>query len=166
MIPAQPTPPGQPGALAPDERLRQQGAKLVMAISSTLRVGRAYAVQNQVFLNQLAGLLEAVQPVLQQQGEAVLVAHDSDLYMNGVRVPVNQASFKFQQTVLELFARLKVAGLRFQTGVTAPELGRLFELLVKLDGPVGSELIGSATAHGLAAALPVLNATVGGLPGE
>ena len=147
-------------ALAPDERMRMQGVKLMMAISATLRVGRAYAIGNQVFLTLLEDLVEAVAPVLQQHGEAVLVVHEADLYLNGVRIPVNKSSFKFQQTVIELLGRLRISGLRFLDGVTAPELGQLFELLLKADGPVGGALLEAVNAHGLRAVSPILHATV------
>ena len=160
MIPTHGTPQQGSSALPPDERMRQQGVKLMMAISATLRVGRAYAVQNQVFLNQIEGLIESVRPVLQQHGEAILVVHDADLYLNGVRVPVNKSSFKFQQTVIELFARLRIAGLRFLDGVDGEELGRLFAMLLKADGPTGAALMGAASAEGLRAATPILHATI------
>ncbi len=147
-------------ALPPDERMRQCGSKLLLAISATLRVGRAYAPQNQVFVNQLDGLLAAVRAVLEHQPEAVIVAHDSDVYLNGVRVPVNHASFRFQQTVIELFARLRIAGLRFTSAVTRPELSRLFALIVQPDGPVAGDLMEAAAAQALRGAAPILHATL------
>src|SRR6185369_13218411 len=127
-----PTPqqPQQGAALPPDERIRLYGIKLMTAIAATMRVGRAYHAQNQVFLSQLENLLDTVRPILQQSGEAVLVAHDSDLYLNGVRIPVNKSSFVFQKTVIELFTRLAISGIRFENGVAASELGRLFAVFL------------------------------------
>lgn len=160
MIPGNANPQAGAAALPPDERMRQQGIKLMMAISATLRVGKAYAVQNQVFLNQVQGLIDAVMPVLQQHGEAVLVVHDADLYLNGVRVPVTKSSFKFQQTVIELFARLQISGLRFLQGIHGAELGRLFELLLKPDGPTGTTLMTAVSAQAITAVTPILHASV------
>ncbi len=147
-------------AIPPDERLRQSGLRLMMAIAATLRVGRAYNAQNQVFVNQLENLLEHVRPIIQQSGEAVLVAHDSDLYLNGVRIPVNKSSFAFQKTVLELFERLAISGLRFESGVTARETSRLFSLFLTSEGPTGRALLAATEAEGLAGVAVILHASV------
>ncbi len=152
--------PSQGAALPPDERLRQNGVKLMMAISATLRVGRAYKVQNQVFVNQIANLHEALTPIVQQSGEGVLVAHDADLYLNGVRIPVAKASFKFQQTVVEMFARLGVSGLRFESTVSIHELTKLFDLAVRTDGPTGAAFIEAARAQAITGIAPILYASV------
>jgi HD-GYP domain-containing protein (c-di-GMP phosphodiesterase class II) len=125
-----------------------------------MRVGRAYAIGNQVFVRQLESLGEAVTPVLQEHSEAVLVVHQADLYLNGVRLPVNQASFKFQQTVIELFARVRIAGIRFVGGAPANEIGKVFELLLRADGPSGTGLIEACGALGLQCVAPILSANV------
>jgi len=154
------TPPASPGALPPDERVRQYGLKIMMAIAATLRVGRAYAIGNQVFVRQLETLADSVTPVLEEHSEAVLVVHEADLYLNGVRLPVTQASFKFQQTVIELFERLRIAGLRFVGGAPPAELGQVFDLLLKADGPSGAGLIEACGALGLQSIAPILHANV------
>jgi HD-GYP domain-containing protein (c-di-GMP phosphodiesterase class II) len=150
----------QAAAQSPEERIRQHGVKLMMALSATLRVGKAYQVQNQVFVTQIAQLLETLTPILQQAGEAVLVAHDSDLYVNGVRVPVAKASFKFQQTVVEMFGRLGISGIRFDASVTARELTKLFGLIVKPDGPTGAALLEATRAQACTGVAPILFASV------
>ena len=160
MIPGQPNSPGAAAALPPDERMRQHGMKLMMAIAATLRVGRAYNAQNQVFLHQLENLLDTVRPVLQHAEDVALVAHDADLYLNGVRIPVSKSSFAFQKTVLDLFSRLGISGLRFEPSLTAKELGRLFELFLKQEGPTGRSLVAAAQAQAIAGASPILHAAV------
>ena len=160
MSPLPPTTPATASALPPDERMRQHGIRIMMAISATLRVGRAYAIGNQVFLKQLESMTEAAMPVLEEHGEAVLVVHDADLYLNGVRLPVNQSNFKFQQTVIDLFGHAQIAGLRFGAGVPPQELGQLFELLLKQDGPIGEMLLEAVNARGLRSVAPVVHASV------
>lgn len=147
-------------AMPPDERLRQHGVKLMMALSATLRVGRAYKVQNQVFVSQIAHLVESLAPILQQSAEAVLVAHDADLYLNGVRIPVAKASFKFQQTVVEMFTRLAISGLRFDSNVSTRQLTKLFDLILKPEGPVGRALVDATRAQAIEGAMPILFASV------
>jgi HD-GYP domain-containing protein (c-di-GMP phosphodiesterase class II) len=151
---------GGSSAVPPDERLRQSGLRLMMAIAATLRVGRAYNAQNQVFLNQLENLLEHVRPIMQQSGEAVLVAHDSDLYLNGVRIPINKSSFAYQKTVLDLFERLAISGIRFEPGVTAQETSRMFSLFLKPDGPTGRALLAATEAEGMTEMTVILHASV------
>lgn len=154
---------GDPNALPLDERLRQNGARLVESLAATFRVGRSHGVQNLLFQEQLAGLRQAIQPALTEQGEAVLVAVDGHIYFNGVRTPVKANGFKDNQSVVDALSRLRITGLRLEAGVGAEDLTRFFELLLKQDGPTGTDLVSTCYALTVRGALPIASTTV--LPG-
>ena len=160
MNPQRPGPAGGsgPDALPPDELLRQNGTRIVRSIAGTLRIGKSYDTRNQAFLRQIDTLVEIVKPVLAEHGEAVLVAQDADLFLNGVCIPVSTSSYTFSQAVREMLSRQRIAGLRFEPGVTARELGLTFELLLKT-GPTGAELLAAWNAHGIRGASPIVAAT-------
>ena len=79
---------------------------------------------NSALDRQLEKIYETLRPILMEAGEAVVARLDNDMYLNGVRIPVNTANFRFHQTVLEAFARRGVAGLRIQGGLESDELCR------------------------------------------
>src|SRR5262249_59730234 len=76
-------PPG-PG----DQRCKEAGLQMITRLASSLRIGRTYQSENQVFRGQVTGLFTTLSPLLETDGEAVLVALQEDLYLNGVRIPV------------------------------------------------------------------------------
>ncbi len=149
---------GQP--LAHDERHRQQGIKLVVAFAATVRIGRSYKMSNQVVRRQLEGLLEALQPMLEEWGEAVIVPFDSDLYLNGIRVPINAASFKFHRTVLDSFQQRAISGVSIEQGIEVRDLERFFELfLAKEGGLQGHLFVKACQAAGVTHLTPATHAS-------
>lgn len=118
-----PVPPPRDGApVAGDQRCKDAGLQMIMRLAATLRIGRAYQTDNQVFRQQLDGLLAVLTPLIEESGESVLVALSDDLYLNGVRIPVKAGNFRFHKLVLEEFKQRKIAGLRIQKGVRDEEL--------------------------------------------
>ena len=157
-LPAQPRKP-DPGAKSLDDRRRELGSELVTLLSAIIRIGRAYSVTNQVFRTQLGNIAEALRPILEQEGEAVFVALDADLYLNGVRVPVNASSFRFHQTVIESFRSREISGMRVESGVDLEELGKFFMLFLGAECPHGPELLKACLGAGLQRIQPAIHAS-------
>jgi len=147
-------PPG-PG----DQRCKEAGLQIITRLASSLRIGRTYQSENQVFRGQVTGLLTAVTPLLESDGEAVLVALQEDLYLNGVRIPVKAGNFRFHQAVLEEFKLRDIAGLRFAKGLEESELGTFFRLFLQPDVYHGPELITACLAQGVDHVTPAIHAS-------
>ena len=144
-----------------DERHRQQGLKLVIAFAAMVRIGRSYKMSNQVVRRQLETLVETLQPMLDEHGEAVIVPFDSDLYLNGVRVPINAASFKFHRTVLESFQQRGISGVSIERGVELRDLVSFFELFLQKEGGLqGHAFVQACGAAGVMHVLPATHASV------
>ena len=153
-----------PNPAAPDlrpleERMRDHGTQLMLRLLSLIRIGRSYQVGNQVFQVQVDGLVEALKTVFLESYEAVLVALDSDLYLNGVRVPMRNSNFRHHEALLEEFRRRKIAGLKFESGLESREIETFFALFMRPDEFYGSSLLEAAIANGCDRIQPAVYAT-------
>jgi HD-GYP domain-containing protein (c-di-GMP phosphodiesterase class II) len=142
-----------------DERLREQGLGIIMRFLALVRIGRSYQVENQVFHQQLATFIESLGPVFAESPEAVLVSLDSDLYLNGARLPVKTANLRFHQALMDEFARRGVAGVRILDSVTEAQLEGFFRLFLRPDAYHGTALLEACVADGLRHILPVVSAS-------
>jgi HD-GYP domain-containing protein (c-di-GMP phosphodiesterase class II) len=147
--------PPEPG----DQRCKEVGLQVITRLASSLRIGRTYQSENQVFRQQLSALLAAITPLLEDDGEAVLVALQDDLYLNGVRIPVRAGNFRFHTAVLEEFRLRDIAGLHFQKGLDERELTVFFRLFLQPDVYHGPELIGACLAQGVDHVSPAIHAS-------
>jgi HD-GYP domain-containing protein (c-di-GMP phosphodiesterase class II) len=151
--------PAREGARPADDTLRELGLQLVQRLLAVIRIGRSYKVGNQVFARQLEGFREALEPVLRDCHEAVLVTLDHDLYLNGVRIPLRASNVRFQQALNNELARRHIAGMRFEQGVTSDELERFFALFMQPDSYVGPALLEACLADGVSGVLPAVHAS-------
>ena len=142
-----------------DERLRDLGLSIIMRFLALVRVGRSYQVENQVFLRQLLAFIESLGPVFAEASEVVLISLDSDLYLNGVRLPVKAANLRSHQAVMEEFSRRGIAGVRVLEGVTPSELGRFFRLFLRPDLYHGPALLEACVAESTGRILPAVHAS-------
>ena len=147
--------PARPG----DERLREQGLQVIMRFLAMVRVGRSYKVENQVFRRQLVAFIESLVPVFADVPEAMLISLDNDLYLNGVRLPVKATNLRFQQALMQEFARRRVAGVRVAEGVSPGELERFFRLFLQPDVYCGTALLEACLAEKTDHILPAVNAS-------
>lgn len=148
-------------AIGSDDRQREIALQMLPRFSAAIRVSRSYESDNQVFIAQLAGVLETVAPLL-EDGEAVFVALDSDLFLNGFRVPVRTTNVKFHRHVLDEFAKRLIAGLRITKGATAEELSTFFRLFREPDVYNGADLLRACVANGVDHIVPVVHASTDG----
>ncbi len=155
-----PVSPAREGAPATgDERCKDAGLQVIMRLASTIRIGRTYQTDNQVFRQQLEGLLAILTPLIEESGEAVLVALQDDLYLNGVRIPVKAGNFRFHQAVLEEFRRRDIAGLHLHEGIRDQELVLFFRLFLQPDLYRGPELLSACLAQGVDHVTPAIHAS-------
>jgi HD-GYP domain-containing protein (c-di-GMP phosphodiesterase class II) len=146
---------------AVDELHRMHGVELVRSISAVIRIGRAYSVTNPVYKAHVAGIAQAIRPVLDRSGEAVILAIESDLHLNGVRLPVTAPSLRFHQTVLDAFKSRAIAGIRIERLATADELSRFFAILLQPTCTHGATLLKACADAGLQRVLPAIHASTG-----
>ncbi len=159
MTPPQTPPPRDGAPKTGDERFKVAGLQLVTRLAATMRVGRAYHTDNQVFRQQLERLVAAIGPLLEETGEAVLVALQEDLYFNGVRIPVKTSNFKFHKSVLDEFRRRNIAGIRLQKGIQDKELLTFFRLFLQPDVYKGHDLLKACFTEGIDHLTPVIHAS-------
>ena len=155
-----PVPPPRDGAPATgDQRCKDAGLQVIMRLAATVRVGRAYQTDNQVFRQQLDALLAVIAPLLEESGEVVLVALAEDLYLNGVRIPVKTSNYRFHKSVHGEFQRRNIAGLRVQKGIKDEEFITFFRLFLKPDLYQGPELLAACLARGVDHIAPAIHAS-------
>jgi len=142
-----------------DQRCKDAGLQVITRLASTVRIGRTYQTDNQVFRQQLEGLLQTLLPVFEESGEAVLVALQDDLYLNGVRIPVKAGNFRFHKAVLDEFRLREIAGLRLQKGLDEAELTLFLRLFLQPDVYRGPDLLGACLAQGVDHVTPAIHAS-------
>jgi HD-GYP domain-containing protein (c-di-GMP phosphodiesterase class II) len=150
---------GPSGPRPPDRGLREHGLQLVIRLAGLIRIGRAYQVGNHVFDAQLAMFVGALEKALADCEEVVLVALDSDLYVNGLRIPVRSANIKFHTFVLEQLDLRRIAGFRAERGVTPEEIAKFFGLFMRPDENVGTALLEACLAAGCDKMQPAVHAS-------
>ncbi len=146
-------------ARASDARIRELGLRMVMRLAGVIRIGRAYQVDNRLFLEQMNSFFESLKPVLADAQEAVLVALDADLYLNGFRIPVRTGNMRFHDSVHEEFRRRKIAGLRIEAGLTSAELAGFFKLFMEPDDYHDTSLLEACLANHVDHILPAIHAS-------
>lgn len=124
-----------------DEVLRTHGLQIAMRLFATLRTGRSYSIGNQAFTRQLQQLLESLLPVLAEHGEALVVSHDGDLHLNGVRLPHRSSSQKFIEQLAQEIQLREIAGVEFRAGLKLAELESFMRYFMPSELYKGAELI-------------------------
>ena len=147
----------------PDEELREHGLQIATRLVAVLRMGRAYAIDNPVFIGQLEQLVEALAPVLRAAGEARLVTIDGDLHLNGVALPLRASSARFSEQVSHELRVRVLSGLAFHAGLTPGELGRFMRSFLPSELYKGRDLARACETHGVRHAVPLLWADEGAL---
>jgi len=142
-----------------DNPLRAAGTLLLSRFSGATRIGKSYDAENQVFINQLTSLLQTLEPVLEEHGEAVLVAIEDDLFLNGIRLPVRPNTIRFHHWAIEEFARRKISGFRALKGLEVRELNVFVRLFLQPEVYLGAELLQACLAQGTDHVLPVIHAS-------
>ncbi|HTM57771.1 MAG TPA: HD domain-containing phosphohydrolase [Candidatus Udaeobacter sp.] len=149
-----------------DARRREEGQLLLVRLLTALRVGRAYRTGNQTFRSQVDLLMEVLAPILEEDGEVVLVAMEADLYLNGVRLPMTRRSLRHHENVMKEFKRRKIAGLRGERGLTGDELEKFFSLLLDPEVYNSTGLLEGALAQGCDHVQPAIYASTDAPSGE
>jgi len=124
-----------------DETLRAQGLQIATRLFATLRTGRSYSIGNQAFTRQLQHLLDSLLPVLAEHGEALVVSHDGDLHVNGVRLPLRSTSLKFLEQLAQEFQVREIAGVEFRAGLKLGELEGFMRYFMPSELYKGAELL-------------------------
>lgn len=143
----------------PDQRLRELGLALIMRFAAVNRVGRAYQVGNAVFNAQMEHLFTALNTLLQESQEVVLVALDTDLYMNGFRIPIRPANVRFHRSCIDEFKRRAIAGIKAEQGLERQELEKFFELFMQPDIYFGTSLLEACLIAGIDRIQPAIHAS-------
>lgn len=158
MNPGAPHPGGLPPRTA-DQRLREMGLTLIMRFGAVNRIGRAYQVGNAVFNTQMDHLHVALRSLFDECEEVVLVALETDLYVNGFRIPIRAQNVRFHRALIDEFKRRAIAGVRFERGLERPELEKFFELFMQPDIYFGTSLLEACLIAGLDHVQPAIHAS-------
>jgi len=165
VSPNEPARQDRPEGKAADERLREQGLVIITRLLATIRTGRAYKVGNQVFTRQLESFIECVLQAVGETGEAVFVALDGDLYLNGARLPAKPNTLRFHEAVRKEFEMRRIAGFRATNGLHLKEVEVFFELFMQADVLEGPVLLQACLTRNDRHLLPVVHASADA-PGE
>jgi HD-GYP domain-containing protein (c-di-GMP phosphodiesterase class II) len=148
-----------PDARPREDRLREAGQLILLRLLAMVRVGKSYHVGNQAFRAQLELFMSAIRPVAAEFDEVVLVALDTDFYLNGIRIPITRSSLRHHQAALKELQRRKIAGVRVEPEVTQDELETFFDLFLQPDVYSSTALLEAVVAAGCVHFQPVIYAS-------
>ena len=155
--PAPPPAPGDADERPLDQRFRELGVKLLQRLNTMFKVGRTYKVGNSVFAQQVEGFLAMLKPGLEDTEELVLARLDTDMYLNGYRLPIRPTNVRFLNSVLQEFGKRKISALRISRGLEGPEVEKFFELFMQYEVYVGQSLLDACLAAGNKHLLPAVH---------
>ena len=138
---------------------REFGGAMLSRLSALIRIGRSYQTDNQVFEGQLQGFMSALQPVLDADGEAVLVELEGDIFLNGTRIPIKGLTVRFHRHVMDELGMRQVAGFRAVQGVTSEDMKKFFRYFMQPELYTGADLLTACIAEGLDKVLPAVHAS-------
>jgi HD-GYP domain-containing protein (c-di-GMP phosphodiesterase class II) len=150
---------------SPDQRLRELGLTFIMRLAALIRVGKSYQVGNQVFATQMRSLHQVLESILAETDEAVIVALETDLYLNGFRIPIRTSNVRFHRSILEEFKRRAIAGIKAERGVELGELDRFFELFMQPEIYFGANLLEACLIAGIDRIQPAVHASTSSYDG-
>ena len=156
---ALPTGDDPPDARPREDRLREAGQLIILRLLAMVRVGKAYRVGNQAFRAQLDLFVGAILPVAKEFQEMVLVALETDFYLNGVRIPLTRNAVRHHQAALKELQQRKIAGVRAEPEVTREELETFFHLFLQPDVYSSTALLEAVVAAGCVHFQPVIYAS-------
>lgn len=139
--------------------LHEHGIQLISLLSAVIRIGRTYTVTNTVLRGQLESLEAALKAAQPASGEIVLVVLDTDLFLNGARIPVSTTNLRYHRTVIEALTRRDITGLCFLAGTSAEDLATFFGLFLSPSCPHGEALVQACAGAGLERVVPAIHAT-------
>ncbi len=168
MKPEREPPASVPGAdVRPqDQRFREMGVRLLQRLNTMVRVGRTYKVGNSVFAQQVQGFLDLVGPALEEANELVLARLDTDIYLNGYRLPIRPTNVRFLNSALQEFERRRISALRLERGLEAQEVEKFFELFMQPEVYIGSSLLDACVAAGNKRMLPAIHVSTDSQDGD
>ncbi|NOT33342.1 MAG: HD domain-containing protein [Candidatus Eisenbacteria bacterium] len=146
-------------AMGTDDKQREIALQLLPRISAVIRVSRSYSSDNMVFVQQLESVLALIESTLEETGEVVLVSLESDLFLNGFRIPVRNSNVKHHQHLLDELSKRRIAGLKLTQGVTTAELSTFFRLFKEPEAYNGTDLLRACVGNGIDHVIPVIHAS-------
>jgi HD-GYP domain-containing protein (c-di-GMP phosphodiesterase class II) len=152
-----PPKPGQPDERPLDQRFRDLGVKLLQRLNTMFKVARTYKVGNSVFGQQVEGFLELIRPGFEEAEELVLARLDTDMYLNGYRLPIRPTNVRYLNAVMVEFERRKISAIRLTRGLEPAEIEKFFELFMQAEVYVGQALLDACLAAGNKHFLPAIH---------
>ena len=149
--------PGAPDERPLDQRFRNLGVKLLQRLNTMFKVGRTYKVGNSVFGQQVEGFLDLIRPGFEDAEELVLARLDTDMYLNGYRLPIRPTNVRFLNAVMIEFEKRKISAIRLTRGLEGPEIEKFFELYMQVEIYVGQALLDACLAAGNKHFLPAIH---------
>lgn len=147
-----------PTTPASEDSLRELGQHLVARLAALLKLGRSYRVGHPVLRKQVEAFLELAQPGLTSEHELLLVALGPELWLNGLRLPAQGSSERFQQQLVSELELRAVAGVHLLQGLTVEEFEIFLRFFLAPELHQGEGLRLECETNGARRALPEVTA--------
>jgi HD-GYP domain-containing protein (c-di-GMP phosphodiesterase class II) len=128
-----------PGALRAGDgdsgRLLELGPQILLRFSALIRTARTHDTSNQAFRRQVQEFMSVLLQAMEEEDEVALAAVADSFYLNGVRLKASAALLTVYHSLIEVFERRSLGGVRFLHGVTPAEMERFLQLFLAAEDP-------------------------------
>lgn len=129
--------------------LTEQGLQMATRLVALVRAGRAYSVDHPGFAQPLETFAGLVQSLVRERQTLRLETTESDLHVDGVRLPFRPHMQRSLEQLVQEFDARGIAGLEFLNGISGEELRRFMVYFLPSEHFKGHELAQAASAAGV-----------------
>ncbi|MDH7511842.1 MAG: HD domain-containing protein [Clostridiales bacterium] len=132
--------------------LHHLAVDMVIRLNIVLKSARIYEPNNLLFERQVSLLFRLIQQALTESGQASLVARQSTIFFNTIRLKYGFSNYQFFKFILEEFKRKEVGGIRFEPGLAENDLKIFAMVLAKTEekpGQTYEKLVAELSARGV-----------------
>jgi len=135
-----------------DRKAIEMGRSFLNKFISSLKTAQLYDINNDVFLEHARALDDTLREILQMEGEATVEVAARHLFFNGLRLPMDFASYPAYRFLMDGFIKSKVGKVWFEENLQEDEFKVFLVILAKSLGDPSknlSEIEKELKAHGV-----------------
>ncbi len=131
----------EPEDQGPYRRVGPQERKVVMDLTSALKVSRLHALDNRVTQEAIGELASSLATFFERRDELTLIMGEGRLFVNGAALRVRRTGHSWMHDLLEFFQRMGVGGLILKGRWPAAALRQVLEIFSKVKSREAAERV-------------------------
>jgi len=123
-----------------DRKAIEMGKKFLNTFISSLKIAQIYDLNNDVFLEHAQALNETLREIFRMEGEASVEVAANHIFFNGLRLPMDFASYHAYHFLIDGFFKSKVGKVWFENNFQEDEFKSFLVIFAKSLGDPSKKL--------------------------